>query len=114
MHRVVIGNCTIGGGAPLAVIAGPCVIESAAHALEMAFAVKAAGEACGVTVIFKASYDKANRTSRTSFRGPGLGAGLQVLHDVRTATGLPILTDVHEPSHAAAAAGRSSSSRGRA
>ena len=59
---------------------------------------------CGVPVIFKASYDKANRTSRTSFRGPGLDAGLKVLAEVRDRTGLPILTDIHEPSHAVPAA----------
>jgi 2-dehydro-3-deoxyphosphooctonate aldolase (KDO 8-P synthase) len=94
----------IGGGQPLAFILGPCVIESASHALDVALEVKRVGSACGVSVIFKASYDKANRTSRTSFRGPGLDAGLQVLADIKSRTGLPILTDIHEPAHAAPAA----------
>jgi 2-dehydro-3-deoxyphosphooctonate aldolase (KDO 8-P synthase) len=101
---VTIGGLSIGGGAPLALIAGPCVIESAAHALETALAVKAIAARCGIPVIFKASYDKANRTSRQSFRGPGLDAGLQVLADVKARTGLPLLTDIHEPAHAAIAA----------
>jgi 2-dehydro-3-deoxyphosphooctonate aldolase (KDO 8-P synthase) len=101
---VQVGAHAIGGGQPLAFILGPCVIESPAHALEMASAIREIGARCGVPVIFKASYDKANRTSRNSFRGPGLDAGLQVLADVRARTGLPVLTDIHEPSHAAAAA----------
>jgi 2-dehydro-3-deoxyphosphooctonate aldolase (KDO 8-P synthase) len=104
MHPVRIGPLTIGGVAPLALIAGPCVIESPAHALELALAIRDIAARCRVPVIFKASYDKANRTSRTSFRGPGLDAGLQVLADIRARTGLPLLTDVHEPAHAAAAA----------
>jgi 2-dehydro-3-deoxyphosphooctonate aldolase (KDO 8-P synthase) len=80
------------------------VIESAQHAVEIASAIRDIARRCSVPVIFKASYDKANRTSRTSFRGPGLDAGLKVLADVRERTGLPILTDIHEPSHAAPAA----------
>jgi 2-dehydro-3-deoxyphosphooctonate aldolase (KDO 8-P synthase) len=104
MHPVGIGPLTIGGGAPLAFIAGPCVIESPAHAMELALAIREIAARRHVPVIFKASYDKANRTSRTSFRGPGLDAGLQVLADIRSRTGLPILTDIHEPAHAAAAA----------
>ena len=104
MHQVAVGRFTVGGGAPLAFVLGPCVIESPAHALDMALAIKAIGARCGVPVIFKASYDKANRTSRTSFRGPGLEAGLAVLADVKARTGLPVLTDIHEPAHAAVAA----------
>ncbi|HVZ20350.1 MAG TPA: 3-deoxy-8-phosphooctulonate synthase [Vicinamibacterales bacterium] len=104
MHPVRIGPLTIGGGAPLAFIAGPCVIESSAHAMELALAIRDIAVRRRVPVIFKASYDKANRTSRTSFRGPGLDAGLQVLADIRSRTGLAILTDIHEPAHAAAAA----------
>ena len=104
MKTVHVGPLSIGGGAPLAFIAGPCVIESAAHALALAEAIKAIAARAGVPVIFKASYDKANRTSRSSFRGPGLDAGLQVLADVRARTGMPILTDIHEPEQAAAAA----------
>jgi 2-dehydro-3-deoxyphosphooctonate aldolase (KDO 8-P synthase) len=102
---VRIGSESIGGGHPLAFILGPCVIESASHALETAAAIRDIASRCGVPVIFKASYDKANRTSRTSFRGPGLDAGLRILEDVRTRTGLPLLTDVHDPAHAAAVAG---------
>jgi len=101
---VGVGSLLIGGGHPLAFILGPCVIESASHALDIALEVKRVGAACGVPVIFKASYDKANRTSRTSFRGPGLEAGLEALADIKSRTGLPILTDIHEPAHAAPAA----------
>jgi 2-dehydro-3-deoxyphosphooctonate aldolase (KDO 8-P synthase) len=101
---VVIGDISIGGGAPLTFIIGPCVIESAQHAIEIAAAIRDIGRRCGVAIIFKASYDKANRTSRTSFRGPGLEAGLTVLQDVKQRTGLPLLTDIHEAAHAAMAA----------
>ena len=104
MHPVQVGPHFIGGGHPLAVIAGPCVIESAGHALDMASALGDIARRCGVPLVFKASYDKANRTSRTSFRGPGLDAGLKVLADVRARTGLPVLTDIHEPAHAEPAA----------
>ena len=104
MKPVSIGTVTIGGGGPLAFIAGPCVIESADHALEMAAAIRDIAARAHVPVIFKASYDKANRTSRHSFRGPGLEEGLRILFDVKAKTGLPILTDIHEPAHAAAAA----------
>ena len=76
------------------------MIESAQHAVETALVIRDVAWRCGVPVIFKASYDKANRTSRTSFRGPGLDAGLQALAEVRDRTGLPILTDIHEPAHA--------------
>ena len=80
------------------------MIESADHAMEAASVIREVGRRCAVPIIFKASYDKANRTSRTSYRGPGLDEGLKVLADVRARTGLPVLTDIHEPSHAAAAA----------
>jgi 2-dehydro-3-deoxyphosphooctonate aldolase (KDO 8-P synthase) len=101
---VRIGPLSVGGGSPLAFILGPCVIESAAQALETASSIRDVAERCGVPVIFKASYDKANRTSMTSFRGPGLDEGLRILADIRVRTGLPVLTDIHEPSQAAAAA----------
>ena len=104
MKPVSIGPITIGGGHPLAFIAGPCVIESASHAVETAAAIREIAARAGVPVIFKASYDKANRTSRHSFRGPGLEEGLRILADVRARTGLPILTDIHEPGHAVIAA----------
>ncbi|HEX5473242.1 MAG TPA: 3-deoxy-8-phosphooctulonate synthase [Vicinamibacterales bacterium] len=92
------------GGGPLVLIAGPCVIESEAHALEVALALKAIAQRAGVPWIFKASYDKANRTSARSFRGPGLAEGVRVLARVREAAGVPVLTDIHEPAHAAVAA----------
>ena len=104
MNPVQVGSVTVGGGRPLAFLLGPCVIESAGHALELASAIQQIARRCDVPVVFKASFDKANRTSRTSFRGPGLDAGLQVLADVKARTGLPILTDIHEPSQAAPAA----------
>jgi 2-dehydro-3-deoxyphosphooctonate aldolase (KDO 8-P synthase) len=101
---VSIGPLTVGGGSPLVFIAGPCVIESAAHAMEMAIAIREIASRTRLGVIFKASYDKANRTSRQSFRGPGLDEGLRVLNDIKAKTGLPILTDIHEPAHAPVAA----------
>ena len=101
---VQIGSLTVGGGHPLVFIAGPCVIESREHLSEIALAIREVARRTGVPLIFKASYDKANRTSRRSFRGPGLEAGLVALAEVRARTGLPVLTDVHEPSHAAPAA----------
>ena len=104
MTPVSVGTLTIGGGSPLAFIVGPCVIESAAHAMETAMAIREIAARTRLGVIFKASYDKANRTSRHSFRGPGLDEGLRVLADIKVKTGLPILTDIHEPAHAAVAA----------
>jgi 2-dehydro-3-deoxyphosphooctonate aldolase (KDO 8-P synthase) len=104
VHAVQIGPATVGGSRPFALIAGPCVIESESHALGLAHAIGAIAARCGVACIFKASYDKANRTSLTSYRGPGLESGLRVLARVRQEAGLPVLTDIHEPTHAAAAA----------
>ncbi|TGX48728.1 3-deoxy-8-phosphooctulonate synthase [Sphingomonas gei] len=86
----------IGNNRRLFVIAGPCVLESERLALDVATALAAIAERLGILVIFKASFDKANRTSRASFRGPGLDAGLAILAKVRAETGLPVLTDVHE------------------
>jgi 2-dehydro-3-deoxyphosphooctonate aldolase (KDO 8-P synthase) len=94
---------TIGSG-DLVLIAGPCVIESEAHALWLARELATIAGRAGVPLIFKASFDKANRTSGDSFRGPGLDEGLRVLGEVREQTGLPILTDIHEPGQAARAA----------
>lgn len=85
-------------------ICGPCVIESPEHALTVGREVAKAGRASGVTTVFKASFDKANRTSLDSYRGPGLAQGLQALAEIRRETGLPVLTDIHEPSQADAAA----------
>ena len=104
MKPVRIGSFSVGGGQPLAFILGPCVIESAVHALETAAAIREIANRCEVRVIFKASFDKANRTSITSFRGPGLDEGLRALADIRARTGMPLLTDIHEPAQAAAAA----------
>ncbi len=84
-------------------IGGPCVIESADHAIHMAGAIRDVTARLGVPYIFKASYDKANRTSIRSFRGPGLEAGLEVLARVRQEVGVPVLSDVHEPAQASAA-----------
>jgi len=93
---VTIGPARIGASAPLALIAGPCVIESREMALEIARIVKQVAEEFGVSAIFKASFDKANRQSLDSFRGPGLEEGLAILAAVKTATGLPVMTDTHE------------------
>jgi len=101
---VRLGDISIGGGSPFALIAGPCVIESEAHATAMAGALVDIARRAGVPFIFKASYDKANRTSGRSFRGPGLVEGLRILAAIKARYGVPILTDVHEPSQAAAAA----------
>ena len=101
---VAAGSVSIGTGHPLAFILGPCVIESTQHAIETGQALKEIAGRVGVPVIFKASFDKANRTSLDSFRGPGLTDGLRVLAKVKALTGLPILTDIHEAAQAASAA----------
>ena len=100
MSRVQIGGVAIGDG-PLLLIAGPCVIESEAHAVGIARAIRDIAARCGVPYVFKASYDKANRTSLGSFRGPGLAEGLRILRKVREDVKVPVLTDIHEPAHAA-------------
>jgi len=91
-----VGAITIGRGAPLALIAGPCVIESRDAALRHADWLAAAASREALPLVYKSSFDKANRTSLTSFRGVGIDAGLRILEDVRRETGLPVLTDVHE------------------
>src|SRR5512141_2334984 len=91
------------GAGQLFLIAGPCVIESEEHALRMAESIAGVCRALKVPYIFKASYDKANRTSLTSFRGPGLEAGLRILSKVADTTGVPVLTDVHDAAQATAA-----------
>lgn len=95
---------TVGPGRPLAFILGPCVIESAEHTLRMAAALRELTGELGVPFVFKTSFDKANRSSLRSYRGPGLAAGLEILAEVKRALGIPVLTDVHEPEQAAAAA----------
>jgi len=104
VQPIQCAGLTVGGGQPLLVIAGPCVIESEAHAIDTALAVRDIARRAGVQYVFKASYDKANRTSGRSFRGPGLDAGLRVLARVREAAQVPILTDIHDASQAAPAA----------
>lgn len=97
-----VGNVEIGGG-ELFLIAGPCVVESESHALKMAHAISSITRRTGVSYIFKASYDKANRTSIKAYRGPGIDEALRILARVRSDAGLPILTDVHDVSHVRAA-----------
>lgn len=97
-----VGNAVmVGSGKPLTLIAGPCVIENRDLVFEVAEAVNAICKKLGVQYIFKASFDKANRTSASTFRGPGVTAGLAVLQEVKNKLGLPVLTDIHESSHVA-------------
>jgi 2-dehydro-3-deoxyphosphooctonate aldolase (KDO 8-P synthase) len=103
--EVRVGPVAIGGGAPLAMIAGPCVIESRDSALRHAERLKVLAAEVGVALVYKSSFDKANRTSIGAFRGVGMDEGLRILDDVRRATGLPVLTDVHEVGQIAAVAG---------
>ena len=103
VRQVQVGPFSVGDGR-LVFILGPCVIESPAHALALARALSEVGQRCGVPVVFKASFDKANRTSAASFRGPGLTAGLEVLAAVKAETGLPLLTDIHAVEQAGPAA----------
>jgi 2-dehydro-3-deoxyphosphooctonate aldolase (KDO 8-P synthase) len=103
-REIVLGSLRLGGGNPLFLIAGPCVIESEAHARTMAEQIAKVAADAAVPLIFKASYDKANRSSGKSFRGPGLKEGLRILGKIKGDLKLPILTDIHEPSHAAPAA----------
>ncbi|MGA8185553.1 MAG: 3-deoxy-8-phosphooctulonate synthase [Terriglobia bacterium] len=105
MKRPVrIGRLTLAQGRPLFLIAGPCVIESEAHALMMARRLAATARRMGIPYIFKASFDKANRTSVSSYRGPGLDDGLKILAAIRKQVGVPVLTDIHEASQAVPAA----------
>ena len=98
------GSVEIGDGRALVVIAGPCVIESEELCLEVGARVKEITQSLGMPYIFKASFDKANRTSVKSFRGPGIEKGLEILARVRSALDVPVLTDIHEPWHAKLAA----------
>jgi 2-dehydro-3-deoxyphosphooctonate aldolase (KDO 8-P synthase) len=100
----LVDGIRIGGGARPVYIAGPCVIESRDFVVEVAGTVKEIAERHGVPVIFKASFDKANRSSESSFRGPGEEAGLEALNEVKRATGMPVITDVHHPDQAFVAA----------
>ncbi len=104
MHNLFFKNFIIGKDAPLALIAGPCVLEEESEALFIATELKRICSGKPINLIFKSSYDKANRTSISSYRGPGLEKGLQILDKIKKETGLPILTDVHTPDEAKAAA----------
>src|SRR5438445_9040388 len=103
-RTVTIGNVVCGAGRPLVWIAGPCVIESHDLTLQIAERLRVMSERLRVPLIFKASFDKANRTSNKSFRGPGLQEGMKTLETVKRQTGLPVTTDVHETSQASAVA----------
>jgi 2-dehydro-3-deoxyphosphooctonate aldolase (KDO 8-P synthase) len=94
----------IGGGAPPLFFAGPCVIESRAHAIAMGKRIAEISKQTGAKIVYKSSYDKANRSSLDSFRGPGLAEGLDILAEVKRVTGLPLLSDVHAPDQAEPAA----------
>ena len=101
---VAIGKANFGNSLPFALIAGPCVLESRAHALETAGALKAIATRLGVGLVYKSSFDKANRTSAASARGLGLAEALPIFAEVRESVGLPVITDVHEPEQCAPAA----------
>ena len=99
MRDIKVGN-VIFGKDNLGIIAGPCVIENRDHSLEMSYAIKEVSDDVGIPIIFKSSFDKANRTSIKSFRGPGIQEGMRILSDVKTETGLKVLTDIHSPDQA--------------
>ena len=99
MRDIKVGN-VIFGKDNLGIIAGPCVIENRDHSLEMSYAIKEVSDDVGIPIIFKSSFDKANRTSIKSFRGPGVEEGMRILSDVKTETGLKVLTDIHSPDQA--------------
>ncbi|HEV3278155.1 MAG TPA: 3-deoxy-8-phosphooctulonate synthase [Terriglobia bacterium] len=103
-HPIKLASLDLAKGAPLFFIVGPCVIESEGHALKIALSLARTARDLRVPLIFKASYDKANRTSLGSYRGPGLDRGLEILARIKQETGLPVLTDVHEVSHVEPAA----------
>jgi 2-dehydro-3-deoxyphosphooctonate aldolase (KDO 8-P synthase) len=103
-REIPLGSLRLGGGNPLFLIAGLCVIESESHARKIGEEVARIAANAGIPYIYKASYDKANRSSVKSFRGPGLKEGLRILGKIKADLKVPVLTDIHEPSHAAAAA----------
>jgi len=103
-HEIELGKLRLGAGNPLFLIAGPCVIESELHAQAMAEKVAKIAADAGVPYIFKASYDKANRSSVKAFRGPGLKEGLRILEKIKKDLKLPILTDIHDVTQAESAA----------
>jgi len=103
-REIALGSLRLGGGNPLFLIAGPCVIESEVHAMRMAERIAKTAADAGLPLIFKASYDKANRSSLKAFRGPGLKEGLRILAKIKSELKLPILTDIHDASQAKPAA----------
>jgi 2-dehydro-3-deoxyphosphooctonate aldolase (KDO 8-P synthase) len=104
MKSIKVGSMRLGRAGQPFFIAGPCVIESERHCLAMAESLAAIGSRLGIPLVFKASFDKANRTSVNSYRGPGLSDGLRILEKARAVSGLPVLSDVHESGQVAAAA----------
>src|SRR6059058_578204 len=100
LREIELGKLRLGGGNPLFLIAGPCVIESEIHARMMAEKVAAIAADAGVPYIFKASYDKANRSSLKAFRGPGMKEGLRILESIKKELKVPVLTDIHDVSQA--------------
>ncbi len=104
MKTVSIGGLTVGNALPFTLIAGPCQIESLAHTMEVASALAEMAKNLGIGVIYKSSYDKANRTSASAARGIGMAQGLEILARVREAFAMPVLTDVHDAAHCAPAA----------
>jgi 2-dehydro-3-deoxyphosphooctonate aldolase (KDO 8-P synthase) len=104
IHHVKVGDLSIGNDLPFVLFAGPCAMESRAHALEMSQALREVTDTLGVGLVYKSSFDKANRTSGASPRGIGLEAALPIFAEVKEKTGLPVLTDVHSPENCAAVA----------
>ncbi len=103
-RRVQVGNLSIANDLPLVLLAGPCVIEGEDFTLKTAEQIAAIAARCGVPLVFKSSFDKANRTSKDGFRGPGLDEGLRILQRVKDELGLPVVTDIHETHQVAAVA----------
>jgi len=99
-HRIHIADFEIGNNRPFVLMAGPCVIESEDFTLRVAESIRDVAATCGIPLIFKSSFDKANRTSKGGFRGPGLEEGLRILKRVKDETGVPVITDVHTPEQA--------------
>jgi len=99
-HRIHIADFEIGNDRPFVLMAGPCVIESEDFTLRVAESIRDVAATCGIPLIFKSSFDKANRTSKGGFRGPGLEEGLRILKRVKDETGVPVITDVHTPEQA--------------
>src|SRR5256886_5457235 len=96
---VSVGPVKFGNSLPMSIIAGPCQLESRAHGLEVASALKEISARLGIGLVYKTSFDKANRTSATAARGIGLKQALPIFADIRSSLGVPVLTDVHEPAH---------------